>query len=61
MMHAGEPGGHQARQQEEDRADAASFDGAQTCKFLDKTKFLFLFFCFAELIWPQIISVYFVF
>lgn len=42
MMYTGEPGGHQARQQEEDRADAASFDGAQTCKFFDMSKLFFV-------------------
>lgn len=33
MLHTGEPGGHQARQQEEDRADQTSFTGTQTCEF----------------------------
>lgn len=32
VLHTGEPGGHQARQQEEDRADKTSFNGAQACK-----------------------------
>lgn len=33
VLHAGELGGHQTRQQEEDRADQTSFTGTQTCEW----------------------------
>lgn len=45
-MQAGQPGGHQTRQQKKDRADQAGFTGPQTCEFFhfgDSTEVLATF------------------